>query len=174
MTSGAARYKNNRKRGIKDRLVAATDPVENDRLSHAAELAFAARYGEEGQVQVERPSPCDLVVEHLRPSKGKPSKVVSHLDVKWSARLDAPLTRYAEDDDIARAGMAPHAAHICLVYVLIVGDDMRIVGWAWGHDLVKHWNPRLPRPAWSMPQSLLRPNIDLMMAATFGLAVAQT
>lgn len=164
--SGRDRHAADRAAGLRDRLIADRDRIENDGLSRAAEYLFASRYGQGHQVQDRRPSTCDLRL--ARTVKGR--DVGPHLDVKWSPHEGAPLTRWASDLDIDNAGRPPILTHVCTAYVLVVGGRgaMRIVGWTWGHVLTRTWNASLPRPAWSVAQSQLRPNVDLMVAALFG------
>jgi hypothetical protein len=149
---GSARYRTNRKRGIVDLAVSLRD-ADSDRVDAAAELFVGRRYGIADQVQTSRPTPCDFRVDK------------AHLDVKHTNLLHGGLLRYAHT--------GRRAEHWCTAYLLVVGpeDDFRMAGWEWGHILRESWRADLPRPAYYIAQDKLRPNVDILMAATFSLGV---
>jgi hypothetical protein len=144
---GGARFRNDRARGIVDRAVRPRT-AQDDVLSTAAEAWFGRLYGLESQVRTDRPRPCNFVV-------GK-----AHLGVSHTRHDNGGLLRYAGGND-----------HWCLAYVLVTGEEgwFRMAGWTWGHLLRASWNAALPRPAFYLPQEDLRPSVDVLMAATFGI-----
>jgi hypothetical protein len=150
---GAERYTTNRRKGIEDRAVSRRD-ADSDRVDAAAELFVGQRYGIADQVQTSRPTPCDFRVG------------VAHLDVKHTNLLSGGLLRYAHT--------GKRREHWCTAYLLVVGpeDDFQLAGWEWGHILRESWRADLPRPAHYIAQDKLRQNVDILMAATFGLTRA--
>lgn len=158
--AGQARERNLRAKGYSS---IHRDPAHASDASYDAEMLVLSRYGVEHAVRATGETTCDYrqteKVRHGRTWR----EVTQCLEVKWTDHVNGRL-------------LEQPGKHICLVYILVVGEApaMRIVGWTYGFLLVKHWGADLPIPAYAMPQALLRPNVDLMMATTFGLAVQTT
>jgi hypothetical protein len=152
-------YDDARRKGIIDRAIKTPfDPRTTDRKAKDVERWLLRQYGMEGQV-TNKQDTCDFRYR-FRTQKGPQ---VAHGDIKWTPRLDGRLIVPKDS----------YEKHVCLVYVLVVGDPdagtLECPGWAWGHRLADRLDMSLPEPGYSIPRSDpdFRANVDLLMAATF-------